>query len=225
MSGVTIIYHSEHGITPQGTDVYFSSEVTPTFSNLLPTLVEYGYKHVGWYTTSTFTEGTEVTEESEVDLTQETVHLYAKWIVYVDNIVGKDGLTYFWSKLKVILDEMAAQGLTDELKALYDAAYSHSQTAHAPSDAEANVIETVKVNGTALTPADKAVDITVPTDYAASSHNQAASTITAGTLAGKVLANASAVLTYNGRQVRNILFCTSTSGISVANGDVIHLYE
>lgn len=225
MPGVTIIYHSEHGITPRGTDVFFSGAVTPTFSDLLPTLVEYGYKHVGWYTTSTFAEGTEVTEETEVDLTQETYHLYAKWIEYIDNVVGKDGLTYFWSKLKVILDEMADQGLTEELKAIYDAAYAHSQAAHAPSDAQANVIETVKVNGTALTPSSKAVDITVPTDYAPSSHNQAAGTITAGTLAGKVLANATAVTTYTNRQVRNILFCTSTSGISVANGDVIHLYE
>lgn len=60
---------------------------------------------------------------------------------------------------------------------------------------------------------------------AASSHTHAASAITEGTLGGRVYANASAVLTYNGRQVRNILFCTSTSSISVANGDVIHLYE
>lgn len=42
-------------------------------------------------------------------------------------------------------------------------AYDHSQTAHAPSNAQANVIETVKVNGTALTPTNKAVNITVPT--------------------------------------------------------------
>ena len=42
-------------------------------------------------------------------------------------------------------------------------AYDHSQTAHAPSNAQANVIETVKVNGTALTPSSKAVDVTVPT--------------------------------------------------------------
>ena len=42
-------------------------------------------------------------------------------------------------------------------------AYDHSQTAHAPSNAQANVIETVKVNGTALTPSSKAVNISVPT--------------------------------------------------------------
>lgn len=48
---------------------------------------------------------------------------------------------------------------------------------------------------------------------------------TAGTLGAKVLANASAVLTYNARQLRNVLFCTSTSNISVSNGDIVHLYE
>lgn len=35
---------------------------------------------------------------------------------------------------------------------------------HAPSNAQANVIETIKVNGTALTPSSKAVNITVPTN-------------------------------------------------------------
>lgn len=53
--------------------------------------------------------------------------------------------------------------LTDALKANYDAAYAHSQVAHAPADAQANIIESVKVNGVALSVADKAVDITVPT--------------------------------------------------------------
>lgn len=45
---------------------------------------------------------------------------------------------------------LSTNDLTDELKAQYDAA-------------QANVIETVKVNGTALDITDKAVDITVPT--------------------------------------------------------------
>lgn len=39
----------------------------------------------------------------------------------------------------------------------------HAESTHAPSDAQVNVIETVKVNGTTLTPNSKAVDITVPT--------------------------------------------------------------
>ena len=42
-------------------------------------------------------------------------------------------------------------------------AYAHSQADHAPVGAQANVIESVKVNGEALEIKDKAVDITVPT--------------------------------------------------------------
>lgn len=54
--------------------------------------------------------------------------------------------------------------LTDALKANYDAAYTHSQEAHAPANAQANLIESIKVNGTAQTITGKAVDITVPTN-------------------------------------------------------------
>lgn len=57
--------------------------------------------------------------------------------------------------------------LTDALKANYDAAYAHSQGAHAPSNAQANVIESILVNGTAIAPSGKAVSITVPTTVAA----------------------------------------------------------
>lgn len=61
---------------------------------------------------------------------------------------------------------LSTNDLTDELKGQYDAAYAHSQEAHAPANAQVNVIETVKVNGTAVTVTDKAVDIVVPTDNA-----------------------------------------------------------
>lgn len=61
---------------------------------------------------------------------------------------------------------LSTNDLTNELKANYDAAYEHSQVAHAPANAQANVIESIKVNGSALTITDKAVDIAVPTDNA-----------------------------------------------------------
>ena len=61
---------------------------------------------------------------------------------------------------------LSTNDLTNELKGQYDAAYAHSQEAHAPADAQKNIIETVKVNGTAVTVTDKAVDIVVPTDNA-----------------------------------------------------------
>ena len=53
--------------------------------------------------------------------------------------------------------------LTDTLKAHYDSAYEHSQLAHAPSNAQANVLEKVKVNGVQQTISNKEVNITVPT--------------------------------------------------------------
>ena len=53
--------------------------------------------------------------------------------------------------------------LTDTLKAHYDSAYTHSQSTHAPSNAQANVLEKVKVNGVQQTISNKEVNITVPT--------------------------------------------------------------
>jgi len=58
---------------------------------------------------------------------------------------------------------LSTNDLTNELKAQYDAAYAHSQVAHAPANAQANLIEKIMVNGTEQTITDKAVDITVPT--------------------------------------------------------------
>ena len=59
-------------------------------------------------------------------------------------------------------------------------------------------------------------------------HTQAASTITAGTLAGEVKANATAVATLATAQVRNIYAGTTdlTAGTSVlATGDIYFVYE
>ena len=78
---------------------------------------------------------------------------------------------------------LSTNDLTDELKANYDVAYDHSIAAHAPVDAQANIIESIKVNGTALTIADKAVDITVPTDNAQLTNG--AGYITADAIANK----------------------------------------
>lgn len=63
---------------------------------------------------------------------------------------------------KSILDAITAS-FTTQLKANYDKAYTHSNAAHAPSNAQENVIETVKVNGKTLTPSSKSVNVTVPT--------------------------------------------------------------
>lgn len=63
---------------------------------------------------------------------------------------------------KAILDQIQV-ALTTALKTNYDAAYTHSQSAHAPSNAQANVIETINVNGAKVEPSSKVVNITVPT--------------------------------------------------------------
>ena len=60
-----------------------------------------------------------------------------------------------------------------------------------------------------------------------SSHNQAASTITAGTFAGNVVAPAST--TYTTNIIRNGVFTTTDPGAGVstshANGSIIYVYE
>ena len=54
--------------------------------------------------------------------------------------------------------------VTAAKKTNWDAAYTHSQAAHAPSNAEKNTIISIKKNGTALTPdSNRAVNVTVPT--------------------------------------------------------------
>ena len=73
--------------------------------------------------------------------------------------------------------------ITSTERTNWGAAYTHSQAAHAPSNAQANVIESIKVNGTAQTISSKSVNITVPTSAsdigaAPASHTHAISDIT-----------------------------------------------
>ena len=95
---------------------------------------------------------------------------------YTTSIVGESGKiyidlptnkTYRWTgSVYGVISETIALGETSSTAYRGDRgkiAYDHSQSVHAPSNAQANVIETIKVNGTALTPNSKAVDITIPT--------------------------------------------------------------
>ena len=83
------------------------------------------------------------------------------------NTVIENALVTFKNTLhthtnKAILDQIEV-ALTSALKSNYDKAYTHSQSAHAPSDAEKNKIVTVKVNSTAQTiDTNRAIDISVP---------------------------------------------------------------
>ena len=85
--------------------------------------------------------------------------------IYVDLTSLK---TYRWSGTAfVVISETIALGETSSTAYRGDrgkAAYEHSQAAHAPSNAERNVIIEVKVNGKTVTPdGTRAVDIDMPT--------------------------------------------------------------
>lgn len=63
---------------------------------------------------------------------------------------------------KDILDAITAS-FTTELKANYDKAYTHANSAHAPSNAERNTITVIKKNGAVVEPDEsRAVNIAVP---------------------------------------------------------------
>lgn len=84
--------------------------------------------------------------------------LYDILLLIKNRFVTKSLKTGSDSEYKVLTDN----NLTDALKANYDAAYSHSQVNHAPANAQENVIEKVKVNGTEVQIESKSVDIPVP---------------------------------------------------------------
>lgn len=83
-------------------------------------------------------------------------------------------LTAFATQVKTLLGNkvdkkdgygLSQNDLTNTLKGQYDAAYTHSQSAHAPSDAERNTIVGITVNGSDVTPdgTTRKVALTVPT--------------------------------------------------------------
>lgn len=93
----------------------------------------------------------------------------------------------------------------------WNAAKTHADSAHAPSNAQANVIESIKVNGTAQTITSKSVNITVPTqasdiNAAPATHTHAISDITN---LNTTLTNASNAITANTNSIN-----THTSRIS-----------
>ncbi len=69
-----------------------------------------------------------------------------------EEFLNKTGLSYYHNKIKT---EFASQADLDTLEDKVDEIIAEG--------GEPNVIETVKVNGTALTPTNKAVDVIVPT--------------------------------------------------------------
>ena len=116
---------------------------------------------------------------------------------------------------KTELDKIA-----DGDKAKWDAAYTHSQTAHAPADAQANIIESVKVNGTALKITDKAVDVTVPTKVSELTNDS--NYLVAGDIANK----ADKATTLAGYGITNAYTTAQTdSAIATAIADFVECSE
>ena len=83
--------------------------------------------------------------------------------IYIDLHTNK---TYRWSgSTFTIISDTIALGETSSTAYRGDrgkVAYDHSQVAHAPSNAQANVIETIQVNGSTISPSSKTVNISVP---------------------------------------------------------------
>lgn len=79
-------------------------------------------------------------------------------------------LTLLKGKFSTKVDKVDGQGLsannlTADLKKQYDAAYTHSQTTHAPSNAERNTLVGIQKNGTdvSINTSTRKANITVPT--------------------------------------------------------------
>ena len=87
--------------------------------------------------------------------------------------LDETGLAHFWQQILGRLNNfvraeegkgLSTNDLTDTLKSNYDAAYNYSISAHAPTDAEKNVIVGIQKNGTNLSvDSNRRVNITVPT--------------------------------------------------------------
>ena len=91
------------------------------------------------------------------------------------------GLEHVWGAVKERLNSkvdkvdgkgLSTNDLTTALKSSYDAAYTHSISEHAPAQAQENVIESVKVDGTALSITNKAVNIDTSTIFTAITNDQ-----------------------------------------------------
>jgi hypothetical protein len=105
---------------------------------------------------------------------------------------------------------------------------------YANSAGSANAVAWGNVSGkpSTFTPATHSHTKSQISDFPAtmkpSSHNQGASTITAGTLAGKILANATSSATVTDKQIRNIYAGTTdmTAGTTaLTSGDIYVFYE
>lgn len=120
--------------------------------------------------------------------------------------LSHDGLIHFWSKIKSYIDTKDT-ATNNKITTLNTTVSGKANTSHTHTKSQITDF---------------------PTSMTPTAHNQAASTITAGTLGGQVLANASATATLGNAQVRNIYAGTGdmTAGSSaLATGAIYIVYE
>ena len=115
--------------------------------------------------------------------------------IYVDMTNNK---TYRWSgSTYVVISETLALGTTSATAFPGDkgqVAYNHSQAAHAPSNAERNIIVGIQKNGADLSvDASRKVNITVPTKTSELTNNSGFITSSANVASATKLANARAI--------------------------------
>ena len=119
--------------------------------------------------------------------------------------LDETGLAHFWQQILGRLNNfvraeegkgLSTNDLTNTLKSNYDAAYNYSISAHAPTDAEKNVIVGIQKNGTDLSvnSSTRKVNITVPT-----SASDVGAVPTSRTINGKAL---SANITLSASDIR-----------------------
>ena len=118
--------------------------------------------------------------------------------------LDETGLAHFWQQILGRLNNfvraeegkgLSTNDLTDTLKSNYDAAYNYSISAHAPTDAEKNVIVGIQKNGTDLSvnSSTRKVNITVPTSASDVGAVPTSRKINGKTLSSDITLNASDV--------------------------------
>lgn len=120
--------------------------------------------------------------------------------------LSHDGLIHLWSKIKSYIDTKDT-ATNNRITTLNTTVSGKANTSHTHTKSQITDF---------------------PTSMTPTAHNQAASTITAGTLSGQVLANASATATLGTAQVRNIYAGTGdmTAGSSgLTTGAIYIVYE
>ena len=143
--------------------------------------------------------------------------------------LDETGLAHFWQQILGRLNNfvraeegkgLSTNDLTNTLKSNYDAAYTHSTSTHAPTDAEKNAIVGIQKNGTDLSVNSntRKVNITVPT----SASDVGALPTSGGSLTGNLTVGSSSIGTngyIEGTWLRTTKATESAGNFATISGD------